>query len=307
MRRFLSMVAVLPLLAAAEPAGAQQAVLGTTANPAPAAAFLADQQGIFKKHGLDLTVQILTADPTIPAALLSDSIQLASVTPTTFLNAVANGIDMVALTGTAITTHQSKDIAIVASKASGITDAKGFEGKTIAIPGIGAVLDVMLKAWLDQHGVQASTVKFIEMPLPMHADQLKAGGVDGAITVDQFAQRMLGEGFAVLVANPLTEIPEGQVAQVIVAMRGWADANPQAVAAVRASMAEATELAKADPTKLRAALGAAMKLPPPVIEKIALPALDVSINAAQFDWWLALMKKQGLVSAEVDTSALIQP
>jgi len=305
MRQFLTIAGLMALMAG--PAAAQPVLFGTTANPAPAAAFLADQQGIFSANGLDLTVQIVTTDPTIPAALVSGSIQLASVTPTTLLNAVANGIDMVALTGTTVTTHQSRDIAIVASKDSGIADAKGFEGKTLAIPGIGAVLDVMLRAWLDQHGVDTGTVKFIEMPLPAMADQLKAGRVDGLITVDQFAQRMLGEGFAVLVANPLAELPEGQTAQVVVAMRDWAQNNPAAVAAVRLSMQQAQALGKAEPDKLRAALGAAMQLPPPVIANIALPVLDTTISPDQLAWWLDLMQKQGLVTADVDPVEIVLP
>nr|WP_295462749.1 ABC transporter substrate-binding protein [Mesorhizobium sp.] len=307
MRRILCFAAGAMLLASAGVSAAQQLTLGTTANPAPAAIFLADQKGLFKKHGVDLTVQLVTGDPTIPAALISDSIQIASVTPTTFLNAVANGIDLVAFSGTTITTHGSKDIAIVAGKDSGIKTPADFAGKTLGVAGIGAVLDVMLKNWLDQNGVDVSTAKFIEMTLPSMADQLKAGRVDALITVDQFAQRMISEGFGILIANPLAEIPEGQSAQEIVATRAWADANPETIAKVRAAIKEAEGIAKADPEAIRAALGNAMNLPPPVTARIALPVVDTSLSVAQLDWWLAIMKKHGLVKGDVNTASLVLP
>lgn len=292
-------------VALAFPAAGQQLTLGTTANPAPAAVFLADQNGIFKKNGVDLKVLIVTTDATVPAALVSNSVQLAAVTPTTLLTAVASGIDIVALTGTAVTTRESKDVAIIASKKSGITDAKGFAGKTLGVASIGAVLDVMLRTWLDQNGVDVTKVKFIELPFPTQADQLKAGRVDGVITVDQFAQRMLGEGIGVLVAHPLSDLPGGQTAQEVVAMRSWAEANRPTVAAIRAALAEAEAMGKADPGKVRAALGNAMKLPPPITEKIALPTIDVSLKAEQLSWWLQVMKKQRLIKADVDTAKLI--
>lgn len=304
MKILSALVGFLALVAA--PAGAQPLTLGTTPNPAPAAVFVADQQGLFESHGVDTEVQIIATDATIPAALVSGSISLGSVTPTTLLSAVANGIDLVVLSGTTITTHQSKDVAILAGVDSGITAPTDFEGKTVAVPSLGAVLDVMLRTWLDQNGVDPETVRIVEIPLPQHPDQLKAGQIDATITVDQFAQRIIGEGTGTVISYPLAEIPEGQMASAVVAMRDWADANPEAVTGIQLAMSEAEELGSSNPDVLRAAIGKAMNLPEPIIARIALPVLDTTARVDQLNWWLSQMQNHGMISGEIDTVGLIR-
>lgn len=304
MVRFMTALAGLFALIAA-PVAAQPLVLGTTPNPAPAVVFVADQQGLFEAHGVDVEVQIIATDATIPAALVSGSIALGSVTPTTLLSAVANGIDLVVLSGTTETTHDSKDVAILAGTNSGIQAAADFAGKTVAVPSLGAVLDVMLRTWLEQNGVDPESVRIVEIPLPQHPDQLKAGQIDATITVDQFAQRILGESTGILIAHPLAELPEGQMAAAVVAMRSWAEANADAVAAVQAALTEAGALGTSNPDVLRAALGKAMNLPEPIVARIALPFLDTEAKVEQLDWWFGQMQAHGMISGQVDTSALV--
>ena len=195
----------------------------------------------------------------------------------------------------------------MARKAEGITDAAGFAGKTLGVPSIGSVLDVMLRVWLRQHGVDAAKIKFIEIPFPQQANQLRAGNIDGVITVNQFAGPMIGQGFGQLISSPLCELPEGLTAQEIVSTRAWATSHKAEVAVLRKSLSESQAMAKTNPAMVRAALGQAMRLPPPVTAHIALPVIDTSLTAAQLDWWGKVMKQQGLLKTEVDTSKLIQP
>jgi NitT/TauT family transport system substrate-binding protein len=227
-------------------------------------------------------LEVMTADPLFPAALMSDSITVAAMTPTTFLAAVANGLDLVAFSGTSTTLQTSRDIAIVSGTASGVTDAAGFAGRNVGVPGIGALLDVILKAWLDTHGVASTDVTFIEVPFPQMSDQLRAGRVDAVITVTQFAGPMIGEGY-----------------------RDWVEANPEAVARLRATMAQAQSVAETSPDAVRAALANAMRLPPPVAERIELPKVDVALSAEDLAFWHDALRTQGVLRDDIELGPLV--
>jgi NitT/TauT family transport system substrate-binding protein len=286
-------------------ASAESITIGHTINPAPAPVFIADQQGLFADAGLDVQLEVMTADPLFPAALMSDSITVAAMTPTTFLAAVANGLDLVAFSGTSTTLQTSRDIAIVSSTASGVTDAAGFAGRTVGVPGIGALLDVILKAWLDTHGVAPADVTFIEMPFPQMSDQLRAGRVDAVITVNQFAGPMIGEGFGHMVALPLAELPEGLHTVLLVGTRDWVEANPEVVATLRATMAQAQSVAETSPEAVREALATAMRLPPPVAERIELPNVDVALSVEDLTFWHDALREQGVLRGDIDLGPLV--
>lgn len=284
---------------------AEQITIGHTINPAPAPVFIADQQGLFADAGLDVQLEVMTADPLFPAALMSDSITVAAMTPTTFLAAVANGLDLVAFSGTSTTLQTSRDIAIVSRTDSGVTDAADFAGHTVGVPGIGALLDVIMKAWLDTHGVAPTDATFIEMPFPQMSDQLRAGRVDAVITVNQFAGPMVGEGYAQMVALPLAELPKGLPAIILVGTRDWVEANPESVAALRATMAQAQSVAETSPDAVRTALANAMHLPPPVAERIELPNVDVALSVEDLTFWHDALRAQGVLRGDLDLGTLV--
>uniref|UniRef100_UPI003100B101 hypothetical protein n=1 Tax=Neorhizobium sp. EC2-8 TaxID=3129230 RepID=UPI003100B101 len=67
--------------------------IGCTATTDCASAAVALQEGIFKKNGLDVTMTLIGINSTIPAALLSNSLQIGGPTPPTFLQAVDGGLE----------------------------------------------------------------------------------------------------------------------------------------------------------------------------------------------------------------------
>ena len=281
--------------------------IGHTINPAPAPIFLADQQGLFTAAGLDLGLTVMTADPLVPAALLSGSLELSTLSPTTFLAAVSNGLDLVAFSGTSVTTAQSRDVALVVGAGSGIQTPQDLAGRTIGVPGLGALLDVMVRAWLTGHGVDPASVTFIEVPFPQHAAQITAGRIDAAMTAGQFAGPMVADGSARVLSYPVTELPEGLPTLIVAATREWAEANAAAIATFRSVMAQSQALAGEQPDLVRAALAQAMQLPPPVAERITLPTIDVALTVEGLRFWHDAMRAQGRLGQDLDLSGLVLP
>jgi ABC-type nitrate/sulfonate/bicarbonate transport system substrate-binding protein len=139
------------------------------------------------------------------------------------------------------------------------------------------------------------------------SDQMRAGRVDGVITVNQFAGPMIGEGYAHQVALPLSELPEGLHTVVLVGTRDWVEANPETVATLRGTLARAQSMAEASSDTIRAALSNAMRLPPPVAARIELPHVDVALGAEDLAFWHDALRAQGVLRDDVDLTRLVAP
>src|SRR5580692_4925646 len=138
----------------AGPAHAQTKLqIGCTATSDCASAMVAADEGIFKKHGLDAEMVLIGINSNIPAAILSNSIQIGGPTATVYLQAVDGGLDLVAVAGASIMSKSSND-AIAAFTRNGVDakEAKDFVGKKVGAPGFGAFLHVLFRKWLIEKG-----------------------------------------------------------------------------------------------------------------------------------------------------------
>ncbi len=111
--------------------------VGCTATSDCASAMVAVDEGIFKKHGLDVEMTLIGINSNIPAAILSNSIQIGGPTSTVFLQAVDGGLDLVAVAGASVMNPTSNG-NITAFVRNGITikEPKDFVGKKVGAPGL---------------------------------------------------------------------------------------------------------------------------------------------------------------------------
>ena len=76
--------------------------------------------------------------------------------------------------------------SIMVADGSTAKSATDFNGKTFATPGLGTIGEFLPRAWIDKHGGDSATVKFVEIPFPLEADALTSGWVDAAYKVEPF-------------------------------------------------------------------------------------------------------------------------
>src|SRR3954468_5098081 len=195
MTKSILAAAALTLFAAA-PAQAQTKIqIGCTATTGCASAMIAVDQAIFKKHGLDAEMTLIGINSNIPAAILSNSIQIGGPTSTTFLQAADGGLDLVAVSGASVMNSVSNQ-AVAAFVRNGVTikEPKDFVGKKVGAPGLGAFLHVLFVKWLVEKGVDPKSVNFVEVAFPTMADIIKSGGVHAVLTAEPFVTRMTNAG-----------------------------------------------------------------------------------------------------------------
>ena len=287
---------------------AEKIIIGCTATTDCANAAIAVDEGIFKKNGLDAEMQLIGLNSNIPAALLSDSVQIGGPTPSVFLQAVDGGLDLVAVAGASSSAKSTADsAAVVVRPGSTIKEAKDFIGKKVGAPGIGAFLQVLFAQWLIQNGVDPKQVNFVEVTFPTMADILKSGAVDAVVTAGPGMAKILSTQTGEGVAYYLESMPDGEPQVLYSASRAWAAANPNALAAFRKSLDEASKIVNSDPDKARKAISGFTKIPAAVLGTMKVSVADPSMTKPQLDWWVDVMNKQNMLqNAKPDTADLIQ-
>ncbi|TXL74119.1 metal ABC transporter substrate-binding protein [Vineibacter terrae] len=310
MTRLLTGLAAALLSAAlAASAAAQTKVgIGYTAVTDFAAAFVAREEGFFKKRGLDAELTLIAINSNIPAALMSDSIQFGGPTPSVFLQAVDGGLDLVAVSGASVSARENaRGGGVVARTGVEIKTPQDFVGKKVGAPGLGAFLHVLFRQWLIEKGVDPRKVTFVEVSFPTMNDVLKGGTVDAVVTADPFMSRMVAAGTGTVAFHYMADLPDGKPQILYAATRDWAQKNAATVAAFRAAIAEGSAFVAANPDKTREHMGKYIKLPPEVLKGVLISRPDAALTADQLNWWVDVMKGQGMFKTGPDAAKLLLP
>jgi NitT/TauT family transport system substrate-binding protein len=282
-------------------------VLGYTAVSDYASAFVAREEGYFSRRGLDVELKLIPLNPSLPAALQADSLQVAGPTPSVYLLAVNGGLDHVILAGAGTTSKSMTGVGLVARAGSGIKSAQDCVGRKIGVPGLGAYLHVTLRAWLKSQGVDHTKVNFIESAFPQHGDVLRGGSLDAVVTADPFMARIIGAGIGYVASYYTTFLPDGMPTILFVAQRDWARKNAAAAKAFREAIIEAAafmNVAQNGP-KVREYIGRHIKLPPEVLATIQISPPGPIVTEKAMSWWVDMMMDQKMLDARPNVAQLI--
>ena len=284
-------------------AQAQEKVkMSYTAVSGFALGYVAEQQGFFQKHGVDVDFVQTAISGNIPGAIVSGSVDIGGPTMPSVLQANDAGLDLVVFAGGAV--YPLPGDVLVARPGSGIKTTKDLKGKTVGVPGLGALLHIMLRRDLKANGVDPDSVRYVEVGFPQAADALRSGQIDAYPAQAPFTARIEQSGAGVPVANWLKSTPDGTPTVVWATTRKWADAHKQAIEGMRAAMREAKEFVKTHKTETDQAIAKYTGLPLQVVSSIAVPPLDVDLNAKQLQFWIDICKEQKLIKNNLTPASL---
>jgi NitT/TauT family transport system substrate-binding protein len=308
-KKFRLTLIVLAAALYALPAAAEtKLTIGTAGGgTATAALFAAKEEGYFGKRGLDMSIMMGGLDSNMPSALLAHSLDIAATSATTFFQAIDGGLDLVVILGGTATSKRPTDEAVLAAKDSGIHEAKDFIGRKVGVPGIGAALHVLYRYWLTEHGVDFHQVQFAEAQMPRMRDLLAAKTLDAAVAVNPFIGQITDAGVGYIAVPLAGEIPSGKPVILYVTTRDWADQHKGEVAGFRASIIEGASFVAAEPDRTKEDINRYAKLPPQVLKVSQLSDQAPKIDLADLGWWSDVMKKQGMLTHDVDVKKLLYP
>lgn len=290
-------------LSALSASAAEKVTLLYTATAPNVSAFVAKDQGFFEKYGLDVDLKLAQNGSVIVSGLISGSAQVGIPTPVVAFQAIDNGVELQAIASTNVFPDPSA-AGLVVSKTSGIKGPKDLAGKKIGVPGVGGLLDVVMREWVDNNGGDSNKINIVEITLPQSADILKAGQVDGVATVDPFASRAVEAAGGTLIGNYFDVIPAGTAASIFTVTKDWASGHKKEVEGFQAALDEAVAFIKTHDKEARESLAKYTTLPPPVIANQKWPNFSTHLDAEKsFAFWNKVAKNRGLIAKDIDLKA----
>ncbi len=249
-------MAIIGAAALARPALADPATLKVGAAPieSQAQVFFADDQGFFKRNGLN-AVEIVPVrnGAASAAAVASGDLALGCISIVSFAQAVSRNLPFVAIAPGSLYDSAAPNGFLVVAPASPVTGAKDLNGKTVGCSSLGGIDQLAFQSYMEKNGGDATSLKFVEIPQAAILDAVLAGRLDAAalhdpeFTAGKDRLRVLADGQASiskryvesawfttrdwLAKNKETARRFGDA---VIAGGAWAMANPEAAAAVMA-------------------------------------------------------------------------
>lgn len=235
--------------------------------------YLAADQGIFKKHGLDPDLQLM-AGATGMSALLSGQVQIAQVGGSEVLSAVTSGSDLV-MSGNlgAVSSY----VLIVAPDINTIEDLKG---KQVGVSSIGGSADTAVRAVMKHFNMDPDKdITITAMgSLQNRTAGLLSGAIQAAPSNPPESLLLQRHGFKALLA--VADVSGPTANATIVAQRSWIDQHKDVFQAWNDSIVEAIALAKANK---------AVGLP---VFKQFIGSDDDQLMSDSYDFWIGKVLKE---------------
>lgn len=300
--------AALVLMAgAAQAQTAAKLSVSYTATPEFGGIFIAKEEGFFAKRGLDVTLLPIPLSPNVPAALISNSVQVGGTTPPVLLQAMDSGLDLVAIAGGGVYENASRGVGLVARDGFSIHSAADLVGKKIGVPGFNATVHLLVRRWLLDKGIDPKKVSFVELSIPQMPDVLKGGTVDAVAIVEPFMGRIVQGRIGTAVPAFSNDLASGFTSVFYIATRKWAAAHPEQVKAFREALQEAVSFGNANREKAYADIGKYFKVPPEVLRATPWPNWSVTLRDENLGFWLDTMRAQEMLKKPPTLSSVILP
>jgi ABC-type nitrate/sulfonate/bicarbonate transport system substrate-binding protein len=207
-------------------------------TPINMALWVADDQGLFKQHNLNVDTRYLESTLGV-SALIADEEQFASMGGSETLAAIVNGADLEVLASFSPVYPYKLEVS------SGINSAQDLKGKKLGVSRFGSSSDIATRAALKELGLADTDITFVQVgSLADRTAALLNGNLDGALTGLPDTLVLEDHGFHPLLDLAAEQLPA--VNNVLVARKSWVNANRQVTQAYVDSIVEGIARAKAD-------------------------------------------------------------
>jgi NitT/TauT family transport system substrate-binding protein len=274
---------------------------------------IAAAEGLFKKQGIEVTVET----PTVPfsqlPATLGKQFDLVIGTQPDLISANSSGIDVIAVSGLQKDNPEDPGAALVVPEGSSIKSIKDLGGKSVGAPSTVGNNFSALECWAREEGVDPSSIRGLEAPTPQIPELLENGKFESALLFEPLLKG-LEEGGSVDLGNAYEKCfgEPNQYTSLWLAQGSWAEENSATVSKFLAALEEAKSNIAADPSKARSIYLKTSGLPPEAAKNTPIIAEEFSFEQGEpivenLETWLEVLKENGTFEGSVEPSSLVLP
>jgi NitT/TauT family transport system substrate-binding protein len=278
--------------------------VGYTATSDPAAVYNAVEEGFYATNGLDVGLQLIALNSTLPAALQSGSLDIGNPSPSVLLAAIDGGLDLVAIGCTSVVDKDVVNFGVVVRTGVDIKEPGDFANKKVGVPGLNAFLHILFRKWLSDKGADWKSINFVEVPYPQMPDIVRGGSVDAVVTAEPVMGRLISAGSGTLFTHMSSDLTESLPTAFLASTREWATKNADAVRKFMVATAQGVDFLTTNPAKTQENIVKYTKLDLDVVRAVPLPKLRAAATQRDMENWVKIMNDQGMLRTTLDVKSL---
>lgn len=306
MTRLLAVLAVIPVMAlgacastgnSPEPAASNTAPTGDSpatvriaiANTGTMLPILvADQQGFFDDHNIDIEITTLADISKIPPAL-GNQFDIGMGVQPIFIKAATAGLKIVQVSEGAISSKETPAMVLMAKSDAGITSPKDFVGKRIGTPVPTGNIHLGVQNWLSQNGVDLKSFSTVQVATPNMIDQLKQGLIDVGEVIVPF-NTVAEKAGLVKVGYGMDAVADPVGFTSWISSRDWADKNKQTIVDFRAALGDAQKWIKENDAAAKKMVAEYTKIDQAIVDSAPLSNWSNENTVGDLEAWIPVLK-----------------
>jgi NitT/TauT family transport system substrate-binding protein len=258
--------------------------------------------GYFKDENIEVELIPMAGGGQIIPALQSGALQFGITDALGVLNARNGGIP-VAYVSFNFAQASDDPVHAVLTMDPDVKTGADLKGKAVATNLSYNTDWTMMREWLRKQNVDLKTVTFREVPFPDMLAALRNKTVTAVGATEPFITLGKEQGARVL-GYYFTDVKSPVVFSGVAAMLPYIEKNKDVVKRFVHALNRAFDDFK-DPKIVRQTIAANTKIPPAVIEKMALGRWEKNMPPETMQFWVDAAKKEGIINATADLNSLV--
>jgi NitT/TauT family transport system substrate-binding protein len=260
-----SAILTAPLTGAAQ--GLVTIRVAGTVDDAKTPLYYAIKNGLYSKAGLDVQVVVTSSGSAATTAVLTGASEMGTGSLLSVATAYLKGIPVAVVANAALADQSILNSAIVVAADSSFKTGADMNGKTVGVPALNDINTLYTSVWVDSHGGDSKTLKFVELSNTLTAEALASHRVDVACMQQPQLSAAIETGKVKLVANAaISKSP--YVFSTYFVNKDWAAKHPDAVRTFARVSYAAAAYTNSHPKETTAMMAEVTKIPLAVFEKM---------------------------------------
>lgn len=185
----------------------------------------AAQAGLFKQAGLNVELQKLSGGAVVAAALAGGSLEIGKGTSASVIAAYARGLPFTIIGSISYYNADNPGVALIILADSEIKAPKDLAGKTLGAVTVQDLGTLATFAWLDQHGVDWKSLKFLEIPQSAALVSMQANRIVGMPVYEPIFSADVATGKVRVIGYPFDAIARHFAEDVMFANVNWVNGH----------------------------------------------------------------------------------
>ncbi len=267
----------------------------------------AQQAGLFKREGLDVTIQRSNSGAAVAAAVAGGSIDIGKSSVMSLISAHNRGLPFVLVAAAGLYSADEPVVAMLVAKDGPVHNAHDLNGKTIAVPALGDLYSIANNSFVDANGGDSKSIRYIEMPSAASPDAVINHRVDAVTLTTPILVGAMETGKVRVIGHPFDAISKRFVQAAWFTTRDFAEKNRDVIDRFQRALHESALYVNAHHADTVNALAAFTAADPKLIARMPRATAGTVLEPALLQPVVDAAVKYKAISTAFDARTLIDP